>query len=128
MCIPGSGKYQALLIPDDAIASDQDRRIVLTVGPENKVIPRRVTTGALFGRLRVIATGLSIEDRVIINGMMHSRPGTTVAPTEATPAVDESVFTTPGGIAATQPASSPAIHEALQPQPGQSEPKAGSRP
>jgi hypothetical protein len=55
-----------------------------------------VQTGALFGKLRSIVSGLSVDDRVITNGLMHARPGSTVAPTEQPIELDETAFTDPG--------------------------------
>jgi len=75
LCIPGSDRYQALLIPDDAIGNDQNSRTVYVVNSDNKVESRVVQMGALFGRLRSIASGLTADDRVIINGQMRTRPG-----------------------------------------------------
>jgi RND family efflux transporter MFP subunit len=94
--IPGSGRYPALLIPDTAIGSDQDQRIVMVVDAENKVEPRVVGVGALFGTLRSITSGLKADDRVIVNGLMHARPGAPVAPTEETLKADAAAFFDPG--------------------------------
>ena len=101
MRVPGSGKYKALLVPDTAIGNDQDQRSVLVVDKDNKVEPRRVMVGALFGELRAIVSGLQPDDRVIINGQMHARPGAVVAPTEAPIKVDETAFTDPGSPVAS---------------------------
>ncbi|MGN6370540.1 MAG: efflux RND transporter periplasmic adaptor subunit [Phycisphaerae bacterium] len=95
MRVPGSGQYKALLIPDIAIGNDQDQRSVLVVDKDNKVEPRRVMVGALFGNLRAIVSGLQPDDRVIINGQMHARPGAVVAPTEQQIKVDEAAFINP---------------------------------
>jgi membrane fusion protein, multidrug efflux system len=93
--IPGSGRYQALLVPDTAIGNDQDQRTMLVVDKDNKVGVRVVQVGALFGTLRAIVSGLTPDDRVIINGQMHTRPGATVAPTEEPIKVDEAAFVNP---------------------------------
>lgn len=78
--LPGSGPYQALLLPDVAILSDQARKIVMVVDGEGKVSPRPVTLGDLYRGLRVIKTGLQPDDRVVVNGVQRARPGATVAP------------------------------------------------
>ena len=54
MRIPGSGRYEALLIPDAAIAAEQNERYVLVVGPDNMVRQQPVKLGVLFGTLRSI--------------------------------------------------------------------------
>jgi RND family efflux transporter MFP subunit len=118
--VNGSGRYQTLLVPDTAIGNDQSERTLLLVNKDNVVVPRIVELGALFGGLRSIVGGLNADDRVIINGQMHARPGATVAPTMATIPVDPSLFandaaavvqTWPvsgGAPSSTQPAHLPA--------------------
>lgn len=78
--IDASPKYDALLLPDDAILSDQTRKVVMTVGPDNKVAPKVVELGQINGGLRVIRSGLTPEDKVIVNGLMRARPGAQVIP------------------------------------------------
>ncbi|MDB5330994.1 MAG: mexE [Phycisphaerales bacterium] len=80
--VPGSGRYSALLIPDLAIGRDQNLSFVLVVGSDDIVSRRTIVPGALFGRLRAIESGLSEQDRVVINGLQQARPGSKVAPTE----------------------------------------------
>ncbi len=79
-------------MPDTAIGNDQNQHLVLVVNKDNVVEPRVVQTGALFGNLRSVVSGISVEDRVITNGLMHARPGSEVAPTEQPIVVDESAF------------------------------------
>lgn len=76
------GEMEALLVPDQAIVSDQARKIVLTVGADNKVIPKPVELGPIVEGLRVVRSGLSPQDRVIINGLANPmvRPGVSVNP------------------------------------------------
>ena len=80
--LPGSGKYQAMLIPDVAIGTDQDKKLVLVVKPDDTVEVRPVTLGALFGKLRAIEDGVTETDRVIVNGTQLARPGSKVAAVE----------------------------------------------
>ena len=80
--LPGSPLYDAILLPDEAILSDQDQRIVLTVNEENTVVPRVVRPGPRELGLRIIRAGLEPTDRVIINGMIRARPGAQVSPVE----------------------------------------------
>ena len=84
--IPGSPPYEALLLPDTAIGSEQVRKFVLVVDGENIARAKYVTLGQLVGNLRVIKDGLAPDDRVIVNGLMRARPGTKVAPQEEQPA------------------------------------------
>jgi multidrug efflux system membrane fusion protein len=76
----GSSPYEALLLPDAAIASDQSRKIVFVVKDDDTVEARQVTLGPLDEGLRVIREGLRPEDRVIIDGLQRARPGAKVTP------------------------------------------------
>ncbi len=78
----GSGEYDAMLLPDTAIVSDQSNKIVLIVNRENIVEPRLVVLGPLHEGLRVIRSGITPEDSVIINGIQRARPGAEVIPQE----------------------------------------------
>ena len=79
----GSAPYEALLLPDTAIASDQSRKIVFVVKDDDTVEARPVTLGPLDEGLRVIREGLKGEDRVIVDGLQRARPGTKVTPQAA---------------------------------------------
>jgi RND family efflux transporter MFP subunit len=76
------GEIDALLVPDAVMVADQTRRVVLTVGPDNKVVPKPVTLGPIVDGLRVVRSGLSPDDRVIIQGLANPmvRPGAPVTP------------------------------------------------
>jgi membrane fusion protein, multidrug efflux system len=76
----GSAPYEALLIPDVAVATDQSRKIVFVVKPDDTVEARPVVLGPLDDGLRVIREGLKAEDRVIVNGIQRARVGAKVAP------------------------------------------------
>ncbi len=81
--VPGSPVYQALLVPDAAIGTEQIRKFVLVVGNDNVATAKYVTLGALLeDNLRVIKDGLKADDRVIVNGLMRARPGQKVTPQE----------------------------------------------
>ena len=80
--LAGAGSYQAMLVPDAAIATDQARRIVYVVGKDGSVAPRPVQLGPLVDGLRVIRSGLRPDDRVIINGVQRIQaPGMKVSAT-----------------------------------------------
>lgn len=76
----GSSPYEALLLPDTAIATDQSRKIVFVVKDDDTVEARTVTLGPLDGSLRVIRGELRLEDRVIIDGIQRARVGAKVTP------------------------------------------------
>jgi RND family efflux transporter MFP subunit len=97
--VPGSGRYQAVLVPDSAIGTDQDLRFLLAVGPDSTVQLKPVKLGALFGKLRSIESGIGPNDRVIINGLQSARPGSKVDPQEAQIPANLLVRTAPGSPA-----------------------------
>ncbi len=76
----GSAPYEALLIPDVAVATDQTRKIVFVVKDDDTVEARAVTLGPLDDGLRVIREGLKPEDRVIVEGLQRARVGAKVSP------------------------------------------------
>ena len=84
--VPGSPPYQALLVPDQAIGTDQGRKFVLVVTADNTATPKYLTLGNLIGgNLRVVKEGLAADDRVIVNGLMRARAGQKVTPQEQAP-------------------------------------------
>ncbi len=80
MRLLGSGAYTALLVPDSAVMADQSDKVVFVAGPGNTVQPRKVALGPIVDGLRVVRSGLTPSDRVIIEGQEHVRPGVTVTP------------------------------------------------
>jgi RND family efflux transporter MFP subunit len=82
--IPGSEPYQATLVPDSAVVTDQSRKLVLTVNSDNTVVAKVVRPGPTSEGLRIIRDGLSASDTVIINGLVRARPGAKVTPQPGT--------------------------------------------
>jgi RND family efflux transporter MFP subunit len=78
----GSGEFDALLIPDSAILTDQSRRFVWTVGENNMPEQRVIEPGGLERGLRIVRAGLQPGDRIIINGMQRVRRGAPIVPTD----------------------------------------------
>jgi len=76
--VPGSGKYQALLLPDRAFASDQSQKFVYVVNAGKKVEFRPVKLGPIIDGLRVVAAGLKDGEQVIVEGLLRVRPGLVV--------------------------------------------------
>jgi RND family efflux transporter MFP subunit len=76
----GSSPYEALLLPDTAIATDQSRKIVFVVRQDDTVEAKPVVLGPLDEGLRVIREGLKPEDRVIVDGLQRARVGAKVSP------------------------------------------------
>ncbi|HEY2538775.1 MAG TPA: efflux RND transporter periplasmic adaptor subunit [Stellaceae bacterium] len=69
-----------LLVPDTAVLPDQSQHFVMTVSADGTVVPKQVEIGDIRGGLRVIRSGLTPSDQVIIDGIPYARPGSKVAP------------------------------------------------
>ena len=82
--VPGSEPHQAILIPDSAIVSDQSRKLVMTVAADGTVAAREVRQGPTFEGLRIVRSGLSAADTIVINGLLRARPGAKVTPQAGT--------------------------------------------
>jgi RND family efflux transporter MFP subunit len=78
--LPGSSQYEALLLPDEAIGSDQTQRFAFVVSDQNTVEYRKVTLGPMIDGLRVIRDGLKPGEWVIVNGVQRVRTGAKVNP------------------------------------------------
>jgi len=78
--VPVSMPYQALLVLASAIGTDQSVKFIYVLDDENRVVRRDVKLGSEQDGLVVIAEGLKPDDRVIVNGLQHVRPGMVVNP------------------------------------------------
>ncbi|WP_191058841.1 efflux RND transporter periplasmic adaptor subunit [Geminicoccus harenae] len=78
--MPGSEPYQAILVPDRAVLSDQARKLIMTVDAEGVVQPKVVRIGPLHDGLRVVRQGITGQDDVIVDGLVRARPGAKVTP------------------------------------------------
>ena len=80
----GSGTYKAMLVPDEAIVTDQTRRLVYVVGADGTVMVRPIETGPLVIGLRVVSAGLAPTERVVLDGLARLQPGAKVEATSVT--------------------------------------------
>lgn len=78
--IPVETQASALLVPDAALGADQGGRYVLVVDKDNTIEQRKVVIGPLNGELRVIDSGLTADDRVVVAGVLRAIPGQKVDP------------------------------------------------
>lgn len=78
--IAGSATYQGVLLPDDAIGTDQANKFVYVVAEDGTVGRKVVTLGPINGGMRIIRTGLTADEWVIIKGIQRARPGQKVNP------------------------------------------------
>jgi RND family efflux transporter MFP subunit len=72
--LPVGTPYKAVLIPDEAVLSDQGRKYVYVVNDQNEVEYRSVKLGQAIQDLRVVKEGVAVGERVIVNGMQRVRP------------------------------------------------------
>lgn len=97
--IPGSPEYDAILIPDSAIVTDQSRKMVFAVDAEGTVHPKVIRPGpSQPGGLRIVRNGLEASDRIVINGLLRARPGAKVTPTEGSIEPDMTLGTGAGRL------------------------------
>ncbi len=78
--VPGSLPYEGVLVPDQAVVADQNRRLVMIVDGEGKIIPRPVRPGPKIDGYRVIREGLDGSETIVVEGIVRARPGSVVTP------------------------------------------------
>jgi RND family efflux transporter MFP subunit len=78
MRLLGSGSYNALLVPDQAIVTDQERQVVFVVDDRNVAHMKPIEPGPLVSGLRVVKSGLAANDRVVIDGVQRAQGGKAV--------------------------------------------------
>jgi multidrug efflux system membrane fusion protein len=78
--VTGTAPYSAVLLPDEAIGTDQTNKFVYVVAEDGSVARRNIKLGPLYENLRVVREGLAAEEWVIIRGLQRARPGIKVAP------------------------------------------------
>ncbi|WP_341704209.1 efflux RND transporter periplasmic adaptor subunit [Ferrovibrio sp.] len=103
IAVPGTPEYEGILLPDEAILTDLDRRYVYVVGEGGQTRQQPVTLGSRTDRYRIIRTGLKGDETVVINGLQRVRLG--------------------GGVVTPQPVQLPPVWNGLMAlaaaQPGQ---------
>lgn len=84
--IPGSDRYKAVLVPDEAIGTDLDRRFVYVVAQDGSVSQKVVRPGPRYDGYRIVRSGLTGDESIIVNGTQRARFGKiTPQPTELPP-------------------------------------------
>jgi RND family efflux transporter MFP subunit len=79
--VPASPEYQALLVPDVAIGTEQTRKYVLVVDGSDTAREKYVTLGQTTpDGLRIVKDGIGPDDRVVVSGLMQARAGQKVKP------------------------------------------------
>ncbi len=78
--MPASEPYKGILIPDEAIAANQDKRIVYVVGDDGTVSAREVRVGGKIDGYRIVRKGLDGSETIVIAGLTRVKPGVKVTP------------------------------------------------
>jgi multidrug efflux system membrane fusion protein len=78
--VGGAPNQLRLLIDDRAVGTDQDKKFVMVVGPDNKVAYRNITLGPIVEGLRVVRSGLQKNEHIVVSGLQRVRPNDVVAP------------------------------------------------
>jgi multidrug efflux system membrane fusion protein len=78
--MPATKPFQGIMLPDEAVAANQDKRIVYIVGPDNVIQQKDVVLGPKVDGYRVIQSGLKGDETVVVNGLSRVRAGAKVAP------------------------------------------------
>jgi multidrug efflux system membrane fusion protein len=73
----------ALLINERAVGTDQSKKFVMVVGPDNKVVYREVSLGSTANGLRIVTSGLNAGERIVVSGLQRIRPGSVIDPQPA---------------------------------------------
>jgi membrane fusion protein (multidrug efflux system) len=75
-----AGDQEAMLVPQAAVLQTEQSKVVMTVGADNKVVPKPVQTANWIGSDMIVTSGLKEGDRVITDNLVKLRPGAAVAP------------------------------------------------
>ncbi|MFK0090358.1 multidrug efflux RND transporter periplasmic adaptor subunit MexE [Pseudomonas sp. NPDC090755] len=89
----GSATYSAVLINDEAVGTDLGKKFVLVMDKDNKAAYRAVELGPKLEGLRIVRSGLSKDDRIVVKGLQRVRPGSPVDPQETPMASDATIAT-----------------------------------
>lgn len=84
----GSGQYAAALIKDEAVGTDLGKKFVLVLDKDNVVQYRAIELGPKLAGLRIVRSGLSKGEQIVVNGLQRAFPGATVEP-QRVPMADE---------------------------------------
>lgn len=82
--MPGSLPYEGILVPDEAIGADQDRRVVYVVDDTGTISAKPVRTGPILYGYRTIRAGLTGDETIVIDGLVRVRPGVKVKADQVT--------------------------------------------
>ena len=91
-------KQETILIPDEAIGSNQSQKIVYTIDENNSIGIKPVQLGKLYNqKYRIVLSGLTIEDKIVVGNLLKIRPGMVVSPKK-----DSFTFSNDSTVASTE--------------------------
>jgi membrane fusion protein (multidrug efflux system) len=93
--LEGVQPVEVLAIPRSAVLSDQQGDYVYVFGADNKAEQRRIKLGQSTSTIAVVTNGLSLGEKVIVEGLQKVRPGQPVAPGPASALIQSSMKTNP---------------------------------
>jgi RND family efflux transporter MFP subunit len=93
--VSGSEDYAALMVPDEAIGTDQTNKFVFAVADDGTVSRKNITLGPVIDDLRVIRTGITGDDWIITKGIQRARAGGKVTPKREPIKLSESTASIP---------------------------------
>ena len=94
--LEGVQPVEVLAIPRSAVLSDQQGDYVFTVGADNKAEQRRIQLGQSTPTIAAVINGLTLGDKVIVEGLQRVRPGQPVSPGPASPLIQSSMKASAG--------------------------------
>lgn len=101
----GSAQYDAVLINDEAVGTDLGKKFVLVMDKDNKAAYRAVELGPKLEGLRIVRSGLTKDDRIVVKGLQRVRPGSPVTPEETPMASEQTLATSPSSARPSRPAT-----------------------
>ena len=106
--LAGTPEYEAILIPDASVVSDQSRKLVLIVDQDGNVKGAPVDLGPLHNGLRIVRGGVGRDDMIVVRGIQRARPGGKVVPKIAVLMPDGTIKEQPAPAQSQSPAPAPA--------------------
>lgn len=76
--IPIGEPYQAILVPEQAVGTDQGQKFLYVVDDQSQIVYRPIKAGGLHEGFRVVTEGLTTDEKVVVSGLQRVRPGAKV--------------------------------------------------
>ncbi len=92
--LEGVNPVEVLAIPRSAVLSDQQGEYVFVVGADGKVEQRRIQLGQSTSTIAAVTNGLSVGEKVVVEGLQRVRPGQPVVPGPASALIQASMKST----------------------------------